>query len=83
MRVTDLDGSGDGNRPISGTSLALLVGFLYIGIDGNLDDDVAAAHFLVLEGLEGLLLLLLDDALNRRQQTPARQQNSSNKPTSS
>ena len=56
MRVTDLDGGGDGDRARGGF---LVVGFLYIGVDGNLKNNFTTANFLALKGLNCLLLLLL------------------------
>jgi hypothetical protein len=57
--MTDLDGSGNGDRAISGIGLGLLVGFLYIRVDGNLEDDFTTANFCALKRLDCLLLLLL------------------------
>lgn len=56
VRVTDLDGSGDSDWAIIG---GLLVGFLYIGVDGNLKNDFTTTNFFALKGLDCLLLLLL------------------------
>lgn len=54
--MTDLDGSGDSDRAISGS---ILVGFLNIGVDGNLKNDFTTANFFALKGLDCLPLLLL------------------------